>query len=200
MRDIKLHYGAGFINLRIPETNVAVFLRPGQSDDALETVGWKRILESESFLRFHHEIKDRYLCVLLGDGTRDLPLEHVLLHILPRLTTCRQVLFLVCTGTHNADTKANQHIIEQLESLISQACLSDCNIVVHDCATAHFINAGRTPQQTPVLYNSVIQDADLFLVLSDVKPHYFAGYSNPVKNFVPGLCAYSTTEKNHSLA
>ena len=33
-----------------------------------------------------------------------------------------------------------------------------------------------------------------------MKTHYFAGYSNPIKNFVPGICAFETTEKNHSLA
>jgi nickel-dependent lactate racemase len=37
-------------------------------------------------------------------------------------------------------------------------------------------------------------------VLSDVKCHYFAGYSNPIKNFVPGICSFETAEQNHSLA
>jgi nickel-dependent lactate racemase len=33
-----------------------------------------------------------------------------------------------------------------------------------------------------------------------MKTHYFAGYSNPIKNFVPGVCAFQTAEHNHSLA
>ena len=33
-----------------------------------------------------------------------------------------------------------------------------------------------------------------------MKNHYFAGYSNPIKNFVPGICNYSTAECNHALA
>jgi len=37
------------------------------------------------------------------------------------------------------------------------------------------------------------------LVLSDIKHHYFAGYSNPIKNIVPGLCAFKTVEQNHRL-
>jgi hypothetical protein len=36
--------------------------------------------------------------------------------------------------------------------------------------------------------------------VSDVKVHYFAGYSNPVKNFLPGITAFRTAEQNHSLA
>ena len=39
-----------------------------------------------------------------------------------------------------------------------------------------------------------------FVVIADVKVHYFSGYSNPVKNFLPGICSFDTVEKNHSLA
>jgi nickel-dependent lactate racemase len=33
-----------------------------------------------------------------------------------------------------------------------------------------------------------------------MKNHYFAGYSNAIKNFVPGICAYQTVERNHALS
>ncbi|MBN1817007.1 MAG: DUF2088 domain-containing protein [Sedimentisphaerales bacterium] len=200
MSDIQLHYGPGFVPLCIPEENAATFFRPGQSNSVPETVVWETILGREPYFRFCREVKDRHLCILLEDGTRDLPLESVLPHICSSLFGCRQVRFLLCTGTHNADTKENRYIIAQLQGLISQSCLRHVDILVHDCTSAKFLDAGYTPERTPILYNSVIRDAEMFLVLSDVKPHYFAGYSNPVKNFVPGLCAYSTTEKNHSLA
>jgi nickel-dependent lactate racemase len=48
--------------------------------------------------------------------------------------------------------------------------------------------------------NARANEAYVFLVVSDVKVHYFAGYSNPVKYFVPGICAYETAEQNHRLA
>ncbi len=53
---------------------------------------------------------------------------------------------------------------------------------------------------TRVRVNVLADEADVFLVVSDVKVHYFAGYSNPVKNFVPGISAFRTVEQNHSLA
>ena len=40
----------------------------------------------------------------------------------------------------------------------------------------------------------------MFILFSDLKYHYFAGYSNPVKNIVPGVCMYETVERNHALA
>ncbi len=48
--------------------------------------------------------------------------------------------------------------------------------------------------------NAFADEADVFLAVSDVKVHYFAGYSNPVKNFLPGVSAFRTVEHNHSLA
>ena len=50
------------------------------------------------------------------------------------------------------------------------------------------------------MFNAKADDARIFLVLSDVKCHYFAGYSNPIKNFAPGTCSFETAEQNHSLA
>jgi nickel-dependent lactate racemase len=70
----------------------------------------------------------------------------------------------------------------------------------HDCRQGPFIPLGVTSHGTPVKVNAALREADVFLVLSDVKVHYFAGYSNPVKNFVPGVCAYETAEKNHRWA
>jgi nickel-dependent lactate racemase len=51
-----------------------------------------------------------------------------------------------------------------------------------------------------VLVNVLADEAEVFLAVSDVKVHYFAGYSNPVKNFLPGISAFRTVEQNHSLA
>ena len=61
-------------------------------------------------------------------------------------------------------------------------------------------DVGRTSRGTQVLVNVLADEADVFLVVSDVKVHYFAGYSNPVKNFLPGISAFRTVEQNHSLA
>jgi nickel-dependent lactate racemase len=41
---------------------------------------------------------------------------------------------------------------------------------------------------------------DVFVVLSDFKPHYFAGYSNPAKYYLPGLTSLESARGNHSWA
>ena len=62
------------------------------------------------------------------------------------------------------------------------------------------MSRGRTSRGTPVEVDAETEGMDAFLAVSDVKHHYFAGYSNPVKSFLPGLCSFETARANHSLA
>ena len=109
------------------------------------------------------------------------------------------ISFIVCTGTHTAETQENRAILDKILKQIRRIGLFSYDAVLHDCRIAQFADAGKTAFGTPILYNKLLNKADIFLTLNDVRFHYFAGYSNPVKNFVPGVCAFETAEKNHSL-
>ena len=110
----------------------------------------------------------------------------------------KRYFFFICTGTHNANTPENRAIAEQINTEANKTVIKDYDIVAHDCQQADFVLAGTTRRGTEILYNARLQEPTVFLVLSDIKHHYFAGYSNPVKYFVPGLCAFETIEQNHS--
>ncbi len=43
-------------------------------------------------------------------------------------------------------------------------------------------------------------EADKFIIISSVEPHYFAGYTGGRKSFLPGIAGYKTIEQNHKLA
>jgi nickel-dependent lactate racemase len=149
---------------------------------------------------FQDEVAGKRVCVLLDDGTRDEPLAEVLPHLCGLLRGSAAVQFLICTGTHTADTPKNRQIRREIEKASRAAGLTVTRIHAHDCQADDFLDVGRTPRGTQVLVNAFAAEADAFLVVSDVKVHYFAGYSNPVKNFLPGISAFRTVEQNHSLA
>ncbi|MHC4638703.1 MAG: lactate racemase domain-containing protein, partial [Planctomycetota bacterium] len=107
---------------------------------------------------------------------------------------------MICTGTHDADTAENNKIKKLINDEAVKAGITNFEIHIHDCQRDSLIEAGRTSFGTEVAYNEKTANAEVFLVLSDIKVHYFSGYSNPIKNFVPGICSFSTTEKNHSFA
>ncbi|UCE47755.1 MAG: DUF2088 domain-containing protein, partial [Phycisphaerales bacterium] len=150
--------------------------------------------------KFRDRITDKYLCVLVDDGTRDEPSNDIFGQVFYMFRTSSKVRFLVCTGTHNPQSPENDRITEQIAKAAKQACIRHFEVHIHDCERDTFKKAGQTSYGTEVFFNALVADADVFVVLSDVKVHYFAGYSNPVKNFVPGICSYETTEQNHCLA
>ncbi|MEN8127347.1 MAG: lactate racemase domain-containing protein, partial [Planctomycetota bacterium] len=194
-----LHYGKGAVTLEIPQDNIAASFQPRQFGS---TAGHTDILSkaiAQNQVGFTQQIKDRTVGVLLPDGTRDLPVSTILLHLLPLLQDAGKVLFFICTGTHNADTPENQKIIDCIQAQTISFGIHDVQIIAYDCRKAAFTTAGVTRHGTEVQYNVRLDEPDVFVVLSDVKHHYFAGYSNPVKNIMPGLCAFKTIEQNHSL-
>lgn len=198
--DLPIHYGDSQVVLRIPPDNIVDVIRPRQMKDLCQSnvTVIDQALATNS-LAFSQATKGRTLGVLLPDGTRDIPLATILPQVFRLFRSVKKVLFFICTGTHETDTPENQKIIELIQTEAININLQEYEIVTHDCRSSGYVLAGTTERGTEILYNAHLQEPMVFLVLSDVKHHYFAGYSNPIKNFVPGLCAFKTTEQNHSL-
>ncbi len=196
---ILLHYGHGQIRLEIPQGNIAEVIVPKHSDISRKTDAHivARAIKSAAG-DFSEQVNRQTVGVLLPDGTRDLSLDVLLGQLLPLMKDAEKVLFFVCTGTHNPDTPENQHIRELVAAESTNSGIDNFEIVVHDCRQADFVPLASTARGTEIHYNVRLQEPTVFVVLSDVKHHYFAGYSNPIKNFVPGLCAFETVEQNHS--
>ena len=197
---VDLHYGDNFVSLQIPRANIERIIGPWYDDKAADNAAViSQALGREKIIDFQKKIAGRRLCVLLSDGTRDIPLDCLFGLLLPLLRGHCEIKFIICTGTHNADTEENKNIVKKIKLAAEKSGIGDFSIHVHDYRQADFITAGRTARNTPVMFNSLIENNDIFLVLSDIKCHYFAGYSNPIKNFVPGVCSFETTEQNHRL-
>lgn len=197
---VDLHYGTGVVTLRVPDRNVQEIIRPWQGEQTHDAAaGLREIMDGQAGA-FRDEVTGRRVCVLLDDGTRDEPLTDVLPPLCSMLRGTASVQFLICTGTHNAETPKNRQIRREVERASRDAGLTVTRIHAHDCQADEFIDVGRTSRGTHVLVNAFADQAEVFLAVSDVKVHYFAGYSNPVKNFLPGITAFRTVEQNHSLA
>lgn len=198
---IELHYGERLLSLQIPQANIEQIIRPWQDDEQSDNQTiLQQVLTGEQVESFRVESTGKRLCVLLDDGTRDEPFDDIFGQLFGILTESLLVRFLICTGTHNPDSEANVKIREQTQKAACRAGIKHFEIYAHDCNHDRLINAGRTSRGTEIVFNALADQADVFLVLSDVKVHYFAGYSNPIKNFVPGICAYRTAEQNHGLS
>jgi len=143
---------------------------------------------------------DRRVTYIVDDGTRAEPHEALMRAVLEHLGGAARVRCIVGTGSHERFSEGNKRIVAGFRALASAMGIPH-EISIHDCEDAALhVSLGTTPRGTPVEMNRDALDADLFVVTADVKNHYFAGYSNPLKNFLPAISSFAAIERNHSFA
>jgi nickel-dependent lactate racemase len=201
----RIPYDDSEIELKIPAANVQFYMDlkhesvNGENREKLkEAVA--RSADAHG-ARLEDLIRNKRVAMIVEDATRTVPLDDLLTVLGPHLPVAEKITVLLATGTHDGENDGNYEIIESLRQHAAQFDFALGKIIIHDCHHGPFYTAGTTASAgNQILANTAIQDAEIFIVLSDMKNHYFAGYSNAIKNFVPGICAYQTVEKNHALS
>lgn len=140
----------------------------------------------------------RSVAIAINDKTRPVP-HHLLLP--PLLEALERELALppeaitlvIATGTHIPMPP------ESFASVVPPAVLACYPVVSHDCDAGDQVALGTTSRGTPVSINRRYMEADLRMVVGNVEPHHFAGYSGGVKSAAIGLAGRETITANHSL-
>lgn len=69
-----------------------------------------------------------------------------------------------------------------------------------DCKDeAQFKYFGTTSRGTPVYFNQLVTEADHIICTGSVVHHFFSGFGGGRKAMLPGVSAYETVRRNHSL-
>lgn len=199
----RLKYGDGALDFEIPEKNVlhVVEVQETNSKAANRELLNSALQAPLAAPPLPEAVKDQHVVLLIEDSTRDVAFEDIAETLAGQLTPARFVQIIICTGTHDPYVPGNERILTTWRRYLLAKGINDFDIVIHDGHNGPFDDYGSTPTlHNRLLVNPLIRKADVFLVLSDMKNHYFAGYSNAIKNFLPGVCAVETTERNHALA
>ncbi len=193
---IELPWHQSKITLRIPAENLLRIVESSvHRTQRLTNTGLAGRLESIA-----SAAADKHMGLIIEDDTRDVPFEQKLTTVFPHLNSVGKLTVFIATGTHNPHTSGNRSIAELVRKLAGRVGLPLEEVVIHDCRKSEFEEVGRTQIGNRISVNAKLLQADVLLIFSDMKFHYFAGYSNPVKGIVPGLCHYDTIERNHALA
>jgi lactate racemase len=129
----------------------------------------------------------RRIVVIVSDATRDEPRREMLGAIFEQLPRDRATL-VVSAGTHSADA-----------SVIPEP-YADLPLIVHSAdAIEGLVDLGRTRRGTPVRLLAAVAEADLVVVTSRIRPHYFAGFSGGTKGVFPGVAGREGILANHEL-
>jgi nickel-dependent lactate racemase len=141
----------------------------------------------------------RRVLVLVPDGTRDQPHATQFRAVVPILRHADEIVVLLATGTHRPDTVDNRRIVDAVARMAANHDVP-MTLEAHDCRRSRLFDAGRTSRGNPTWLNRRVAEADSIVILSDMKPHYFAGYSNATKFLLPATAAFGSIERNHALA
>jgi nickel-dependent lactate racemase len=193
---VRLDYGTEGLEVDLPDGRTTV-VEPdypkGVADPeaalrkALETpIGSPRLAELVE--------KGSRVAISVCDGTRAQPRELMLRALFDSMPQVRpeEVVILVATGTHRANTR------EELERMIGSDIVARYRVVNHDARDrSSLASAGETSKGVPVWLNREWLEADFRITTGFVEPHFFAGFSGGPKMVAPGLAGLATTMVLH---
>lgn len=139
----------------------------------------------------------RSAAVAINDKTRPVPHAAILPPLLRALEALglspESITLIIATGTH-IPTRP-----EAFGEVVPPEVLARYPVISHDCDAPDLVPLGTTSRGTPIRINRQFMEADLRVVVGNVEPHHFAGFSGGVKSGAIGLAARETITTNHSL-
>ena len=136
--------------------------------------------------------------IAINDKTRPVPHDCLLPPLLDRLKTLgiplEAVTLFIAVGTHPPMS------MDEFHTILPDAVLGSYRVVSHDAeARDKLVYLGDTTHGTPVWLNSEFLQSELKIVIGNIEPHQFVGFSGGVKSAAIGLAGMATINKNHAL-
>jgi nickel-dependent lactate racemase len=196
---LRLDYGTDGLEVELPDERTTIIepaYPPGVSDP--ETTLRRVIDEPLGSPKLAELVKTgSRIAISVCDGTRAQPREKMLRALLEAMPGVRpeQVVILVATGTHRANTR------QELERMLGFEIVDRYRVVNHDARDRSMLTyAGETSNGVPIWLNREWLEADFRITTGFVEPHFFAGFSGGPKMVAPGLAGLATTMVLHDAA
>jgi len=200
MSEFSIPYGRTKLTLRLNGAFQPELLAPAHVEPAADPVAAARQALScpAGGVRLADFAHARSVAIAVNDKTRPVP--HAVL-LPPLLQTLEQlgiapsaITLVVATGLHAPMKEA------EFAQILPADILGRYRVVSHDAsATENLLTLGKTQLGTPVQVNRLFAQADLRLVVGNLEPHQFMGFSGGVKTAVIGLGGRETINQNHAL-
>jgi len=196
MATYDLPYGKKYLQVEIPSKADVEIIAPitvTAADDPLLIV--KESLDQSDLEKY--KMVNR-VAIAVNDKTRPVPHEFLLPPLLTKLkeigVKTSNVQFLIATGTH-LPMPANEYPL-----ILPKQILEQSSVQSHDCDDiGNLVNLGQTSHGTPVYVNRLFFKADLKIVVGNLEPHHFMGFSGGVKSASIGLAGRRTININHAM-
>ncbi len=201
--DIELKYGKGIISIQTPQSADVTVLEPKKIKPlASIRQALTRSLElleknKQNLLPEGDHIKT--VAIAIPDETRPLPVKKILPILLDWLFTkipdldTGNVVIIIGAGLHPPIDQ------DSINRLIPQNMARGCKVISHDAHNSPMTDYGFTNRGTPILVNTAFASADYKIVVGQIDPHQFVGFTGGSKGAIIGCGSAATIEHNHSM-
>jgi nickel-dependent lactate racemase len=197
---ISVPYGRSSISLNLPDDVQVDVIEPPTVPPAPEPLALVRAALDQPLggvsLSAFAGVKS--VGIAVNDKTRPVPHQHLLPPLLERLEMlgipAQAITLYVAVGTHPPMRP------DEFPSILPGEISARYRVISHDSEdNDSLIYLGETSRGTPVWANKGYAQAGLKIVVGNIEPHQFVGFSGGVKSAAVGLAGIETINRNHAL-
>lgn len=201
MPDFLIPYGSEKIALQLPEgCQAADWIEPPfipAATDPNEVVH-KALANPVDGKHIRDFGKINNAVIAVNDKTRPVPNDILLPPLLDELARAGlspdDITFLIATGTHVPMQP------DEYQRILPEEIYKTYTVLSHDCDNQeNLVYRGETTRGTQVWANRRFVEADLKIVVGNIEPHHFAGFSGGHKSAAIGLSGRRTINQNHAM-
>jgi len=198
MPSFQVPFGTSQLSFDIPAEDQIDWIEPTftlPSPDPINEV--RMALDNPMGKQLPKKKKSANVAIAVNDKTRPVPNNQMIPPLLEKLESLGYSLddihFFIATGTHLPLTQ------EEINTLLPKELTRNCACVSHDCDDqTNLVHLGETSRNTPIWVNKKYYEADVKIVVGNIEPHHFAGFSGGFKTSVIGLGGRVMINRNHA--
>ena len=195
---LKIPYGVGHLSAELPDGYAVEFVMPKAQLAAEDPIALVRDAVYNPLGDVKPPRAGQTVAIAINDKTRPVPHEHLLPPVLNGMRQAgvcdEDVLFIIATGTHPRMTP------DEYRAILPREIIETYRVICHDPADeSKLTRLGQTSRGTPVAVNRDYMAADYRIVIGNIEPHQFQGFSGGVKSAAIGLAGVETINRNHAM-
>jgi len=198
--EFRIPYGHSYLPVQIPDDVSVDIIKAPDTPRAKDPLGvvqnaLENLLGESTWSDFAGA---KSVGIAVNDKTRPVPHQHLLPPLFEKLAEVgisdEAVTLYIAGGSHPPMTPVEYPVI------LPDDVLQRFTVISHDAEDPQSsVYLGETSRGTPIWANRCYLQSDLKIVIGNIEPHQFVGFSGGVKSAAIGLAGIETINRNHAL-